>query len=66
MIDCSEGLRSLRVDTAWSLPKTPLSILSVLQAYTYWNYLAKGRGRNGWRIDFFLVTHPPHRAKSPT
>ena len=22
----------------------------------YWNYLAKGRGRNGWRIDFFLVS----------
>ena len=26
-----------------------------IEAYTYWNYLAKGRGRNGWRIDFFLV-----------
>ncbi len=24
----------------------------------YWNYLAKGRGRNGWRIDFFLVSSP--------
>ena len=26
-----------------------------IEAYTYWNYLAKGRSRNGWRIDFFLV-----------